>query len=151
MSGSDYWTKCLQCGKRFIEGMPGTTSVSCSYKCTKAAKDANRDETKAKEISRRIHKSRKQEAEIAQQIGGRRVVGSGCLPGVKGDSISPDLLVEAKFTEAEQYRLTQTEWRKVAISAAINQRTPVMQIDIQGTKLAVLAWDYFLELQGVDE
>lgn len=95
-----------------------------------------------------------QEKKIATQMpGGRRVAGSGSLPGNKGDVKARLWLVEAKMTKRPSFTLTLGLWRKIEIEAlkSSGYKRPVMQLELAGRKLAVLDWNDYLGLVSVEE
>lgn len=83
-------------------------------------------------ISSTKYKSNKQEKRIAKEIGGKTVVGSGCLWFAKADVRLDTLLIECKTTEKSYYSLTLSTWNK-ACKEALNDgmRVPVMIIDLE--------------------
>ncbi len=88
--------------------------------------------------------SNKQEKQVAKDIGGKTVIASGSLWGMKGDSRSDTILVECKTTKRDSYRLTTDTWEKIN-SEAINDglRLPVMCIEIAGVMKAVVRRNHF--------
>lgn len=99
--------------------------------------------------------SRKQEARVAQALGGRTTAGSGAVasPSQKGDvRVQGKLRVECKTTAQKSYALTRETWKKIQAEAGMFGETPVMQVEFQGqagmnTKLAVLDWYTFEHLR----
>lgn len=94
-------------------------------------------------------KSQKQEKKTAELFGGKVQIASGALDGMKGDvrtgACTPsfnenDFLIENKFTDADNYKLQVSIWKKIAKEALRdNLRTPMLQVDIQNVSLVILA------------
>lgn len=93
-------------------------------------------------------KSQKQEKKTADLFGGKVQIASGALDGMKGDvrtgACTPsfnenDFLIENKFTDADNYKLQVSIWKKIAKEALRdNLRTPMLQVDIQDVSLVIL-------------
>jgi hypothetical protein len=92
-------------------------------------------------------RSRRQEKQTADDLGGRVTPGSGNTVLHGNDVFNKTLSVECKTTLAKGYRLTLDTLRGAEIKAAQDGREMVMQIEIQGHRYAVTTWDFFLELQ----
>jgi hypothetical protein len=82
--------------------------------------------------------SRRQEARVAKQTGGRRVPASGALPGLKGDvriqratREADGLLGELKYTTAASYRLTQADLRKITEEAVTAGKLPFFWVEFR--------------------
>lgn len=93
---------------------------------------------KPKALKGRKHKaqqrSAKQESEIAEAISGSMVPGSG-TGNQKGDVRVRDLvLIEAKCTEKDSFRVTRKLIEKIQAEAARNSdELPAMVIELMGT------------------
>lgn len=75
--------------------------------------------------------SNKQEKEVAKDIGGRVVIASGSLWGMKGDARSDKYLCECKTTGKEKYRLHIGIWEKISDEALKDGlRSPLMCIEL---------------------
>jgi hypothetical protein len=93
-------------------------------------------------------KSQRQEKRTAKDFGGRTVIGSGCIDGMKGDVRTgvrttsfneKDFLIENKYTDADFYSLKLSTWKKVEKEALKdNLRTPLMQIDVLDMQLVII-------------
>ena len=71
--------------------------------------------------------SNKQEKQVAKDIGGKTVIASGSLWGMKGDCRSDKYLIECKTTQKKSYRLTTETWEKINYEAIRDGlRTPVL-------------------------
>lgn len=90
-----------------------------------------------------IHKSRKQESEVAEAIGGDVTSGSGNQWHSKGDVTSPAYLVECKTKQ--RHTLTNW-WKKIKAEALIKGKEPVIQLNVDGFKLAIIDFEQFIEL-----
>lgn len=99
---------------------------------------------------RKLRASVRQEKKIAKDIGGRRVAGSGSLPGMKGDVTSSRWLVEAKQTVTQRFSLTLRLWRKIEGEAVSKGKLPVMLIEMSGRTLAVIDYNDFLAIRDID-
>ena len=98
-------------------------------------------------IIRRQKRSVQQEKSVATKLAGRRVAGSGSLPGMKGDVNSERWLVECKFTDSKGFRVTLPLWWKIEKEAIQKGKLPVMILEIAGRSLAVIDFNDFLALQ----
>lgn len=88
--------------------------------------------------------SKNQEKRLAKELGGNRVPASGSFWNMKGDVRTDDFLVEAKITERGSYGVRRDIWEKIRREAILDGRTPVLALEIQGRRLAVLDWEDFL-------
>jgi len=89
----------------------------------------------------RIRRSVRQERRIARDVGGRRVAGSGSMPGNKGDVAAPGYLLEAKYTDKASYSLKLAIWRKIECEAIRAGCEPGLIIEIMGRRLIVLDYN----------
>jgi hypothetical protein len=92
--------------------------------------------------------SKRQEASIAKDLGGRVTPASGAIknPRLKSDVTSKHFRVEAKLTSKGSYSLSLPILDKIEREALINNQIPVLATDIQGQKYATLRWDDFIAL-----
>jgi hypothetical protein len=72
--------------------------------------------------------SQKQEKTLAKKLGGKVTPGSGAFGFHKGDVTSDKYLVEAKYTDTTNYRLTLRTWNKIKNEAYSVDKIPVMEI-----------------------
>ena len=73
--------------------------------------------------------SQKQEKNVASKIGGRTVVGSGCLWSAKADARSDRFLVECKTTRLTYFSIRQTVWEKIYKEALKDgMRIPILVV-----------------------
>ena len=94
-----------------------------------------------------IHKrSKKQEERTAEKYNGSRNVMSGAGWVRKNDVRTIDLLVENKFTDKKSYSIVAQEMVKLARTAILEDRVPVLQIDLGGRSYVVILEDDFLEM-----
>ena len=100
---------------------------------------------------RKLRSSVRQEKKIAKDVGGRRVAGSGSMPGNKGDVKASGWLVEAKQTLKARFPLTLQLWRKIEREAFKASKTPAMVIEMAGRSLVVIDYKDWLAMRGVDE
>ena len=109
-----------------------------------------REGDSARQHKHSLRRSRKQEASVAQDFSGARVMpGSGNTWHSKGDVKSPRYLVECKTTENKSYSIKAEELSKLVLQAVLARRIPVMQVELgNGSKWAVIEWDLFLEKYG---
>lgn len=94
-------------------------------------------------------KSKLQEARAAKDYGGSITPGSGNQWHSKGDVITPEFLIECKTTQYTSYNLTSYTWRKIREEAVLINRTPAMEIEVDGLHLVVLDKEDFRELAGL--
>jgi hypothetical protein len=105
------------------------------------------DSKTLKLVVRRQKASVSQEKRVAKQMAGRRVAGSGSMPGNKGDVRADGWLVEAKMTKGVRFTITLALWRKIYGEAVMAGRLPVMQLELAGRTVAVIDWQDFLRLR----
>ena len=84
------------------------------------------DEKKVKKYKRKT--SQKQEKTLAKKLSGKVRLGSGALSWFKGDVITESFLVEAKYTDSLEYRLTLQTWNKIKNEAYSCDKMPLMEI-----------------------
>lgn len=94
----------------------------------------------------KIRSSVQQEKSIARELGGRRVAGSGAMPGNKGDVRAGAWLVEAKQTRSPNYQLKLSILRKIEAEALKARKLPVLIVEMSGRSFAVLDLDTFLQV-----
>lgn len=99
-----------------------------------------------KDPKKRLRASRAQEAGVAKDLRGKVQLASGSRPGLKGDVVAAEHLVECKRTDKASYSLKLAEWRKIKLEARMANKMQVMAIEIQDEKLAVISWADFLAL-----
>ena len=95
------------------------------------------------DINRR---SKKQEERTADKYYGSRNIMSGAGWVRKNDVRTIDLLVENKFTDKNSYSIKSEEMVKLARTAILEDRVPVLQVDLGGRSYVVLLEDDFLEM-----
>ena len=95
------------------------------------------------DINRR---SKKQEERTADKYYGSRNIMSGAGWVRKNDVRTIDLLVENKFTDKKSYSIKSEEMVKLARTAILEDRVPVLQVDLGGRSYVVLLEDDFLEM-----
>ena len=95
------------------------------------------------DINRR---SKKQEERTAEKYKGSRNVMSGAGWVRKNDVRTIDLLVENKFTDKKSYSIQSQEMVKLARTAILEDRIPVLQVDLGGRSYVVLLENDFLEM-----
>lgn len=78
------------------------------------------------------YKSNKQEKKVAKDIGGREVIGSGCLWFAPSDVRVEDFLIECKTTANDYYILSHKTWEKIVREAISDgMRVPLMHIQLE--------------------
>jgi hypothetical protein len=84
-------------------------------------------------------RSSRQERKIAREVGGKVQAGSGSSRRAPGDVKSSDELIQVKYTDANSYRLTVGESRKVHDDALKHGREPAMIVDFvqHGVRLRI--------------
>ena len=94
-----------------------------------------------------IHKrSKKQEERTAEKYNGSRNVMSGAGWVRKNDVRTIDLLIENKFTDKKSFSLKSEELVKLSRTAILEDRIPVLQIDLGGRSYVVLLEDDFVSM-----
>lgn len=84
------------------------------------------------------------EKEIAEVFGGRTVIASGAIAGMKGDVITPQELIECKATLKNFYILKAKVVRKIRGEALKVNRIPLLAIRIAGKDfIAFKQYDFF--------
>jgi len=64
----------------------------------------------------------------------------------KNDVRTIDLLVENKFTDKKSYSIVSQEMVKLSRTAILEDRIPVLQVDLGGRSYVVLLENDFLEM-----
>jgi len=99
------------------------------------------------EIKKRIKRSRKQEKNTAERYKGSRNAGSGAGWLRKNDVRTHEFLIENKFTDnKKQYAVKLKDMKEVRQQAILEDRIPVMQFEVGGSRFVVLYEDDFLEI-----
>lgn len=109
--------------------------------------------SKRKTFKKQKQLSRKQEIDLAEDLGGKVQLNSGATVGSKGDvRVKGEYRVEAKFTAANSYKLDLDELYKIA-SECEGKEKPLFIVDFldKHTKkpkerFAILAYDQLKEL-----
>ena len=89
-------------------------------------------------------RSNEQEKRTADKYNGSRNVMSGAGWVRKNDVRTEDLLVENKYTDKKSYSIKSEEMVKLARTAILEDRMPVLQVDLGGRSYVVLLEDDFL-------
>lgn len=102
--------------------------------------------------NRKKDRPRKQEEEVARDIGGKRVKASGALRHMPGDATNRDYLVDAK-TSNRSFALNAATLRKVTLEGASKGKIGILQVELEDLpshmrKWAVVEWSHFLELSN---
>lgn len=79
----------------------------------------------------------KTETAIAKRIGGRRVIGSGCIPSSKGDVSTDNFLTEVKKTSNKAYFLSTRLLTKITREARAVGKKPAFIVVFDHTPLGV--------------
>ena len=93
-------------------------------------------------------RSKKQEERTAEKYHGSRNVMSGAGWVRKNDVRTSDLLVENKFTDKKSYSIKSEDMVKLARTAILEDRVPVLQVDLGGRSYVVILEADFLEMVG---
>jgi hypothetical protein len=87
-----------------------------------------------------LDRSRKQEDDLAERLGGQRQLASGALPGFKGDVKAAEFLVECKRTDKKSIVL-HAEWLEKIFREALEQgRYPAVEVEIGGAERHARKW-----------
>jgi hypothetical protein len=99
-----------------------------------------------------LKKSKKQERRTADVYKGSRNAGSGAGWLRKNDVRSHDFLFENKFTDNKiQYSLKLKDLKELRERAVLENRIPILQVDILNNRYVVITEDDFLELTGLSD
>jgi hypothetical protein len=99
-----------------------------------------------KEQKRRLKKSRKQEKRTADRYKGSRNAGSGAGWMRKNDVRTDKLLIENKFTDnVKGYSVKVKDMNELRKQALMEDRIPVLQIEIGGVRFITMYEDDFME------
>ncbi len=94
-----------------------------------------------------IHKrSKKQEERTAEKYKGSRNIMSGAGWVRKNDVRAIKLLIENKFTDKKSFSIKSEELVKLDRTAILEDRVPVLQVDLGGRSYVVLLEDDFLAM-----
>lgn len=85
--------------------------------------------------------SKKQEERLAGAVGGRTVGGSGNGWSHKGDVVSHDQHIEAKWTGKNSFSVSAALWRKLEREAIPSGKTPVLAIRLDPSDLDLIVLD----------
>lgn len=86
----------------------------------------------------RVSRSRAQERKIAQRYGGTLNAGSG-NGRRKGDVREDDFLIECKRTDGKRsISIKHDDLRAISKHAAMDNRTPVLQFELNGESFVIL-------------
>lgn len=85
------------------------------------------------------------EQQTAKDLQGRTTPGSGAVRNtrLKGDVIAKHFRVECKLTEKASYALKRAVLDKIEHEALSNCQSPLMSLQIDGKRYAVLRWEDF--------
>jgi len=98
------------------------------------------------ERKRRLKKSRKQEKQTAERYKGSRNAGSGAGWLRKNDVRTNSLLIENKFTNnVKQYSIKVKDMSELRKQALMENRIPVLQVEIGGIHFITMYEDDFME------
>lgn len=106
------------------------------------------------EAKKRRRKSQQQEKQIAKELGGQVVPGSGAFPGMKSDVVADEygFRIEAKYTDNKSYSVTRQVIEKIRREALASGNNWLLQVDINGggppRRLAIL--DYHVLRQMME-
>ena len=91
-------------------------------------------------------RSKRREERTAGRYNGSRNVMSGAGWVRKNDVRTIDLLIENKFTDKKSYSIKSNEMVKLSRTAILEDRIPVLQVDLGGRSYVVLLENDFLEM-----
>lgn len=80
--------------------------------------------------------SQQQEKSLAKKIGGKVQIASGALSSFKGDVVHEKYLIEAKYSDSNEYRLALQTWNKIKKEAHEVDKMPLLEVclDYDGKK-----------------
>lgn len=130
----DVWEGCLECLKK----KPATLKMELRVK------DVIKLPTKAR-LQSQNKRARRREERAGEDIGGRRVTGSGSQEA-KGDARNDRWMVEDKHTSGNSLKLTKAVLSKAIAQASKTGRNAVIRVGLaDGTELAICRWSDFAE------
>lgn len=88
------------------------------------------DEEFAKKLKKNYKKktSQMQEKALAKKFGGKTQIASGALSSFKGDVVHETYLIEAKYSDSAEYRLTLQTWNKIKKEAYEIDKLPLLEV-----------------------
>lgn len=95
-----------------------------------------------------LRKSQTQEKKAASRYGGHVNPGSGNQWYHKGDVRTPDLLIEAKYTDAASYSLKVADLHKVEKQAYAIDKDWAFLISFGGEEFVVIRESDYLSMRG---
>jgi hypothetical protein len=91
-------------------------------------------------------RSTRQEKKTADDLGGRREIASGALPGGLADCRTPNFLAEMKYTDAKGYRLDRAYLKRLTKNAHLIGKNPVLVVEFCGEEAyAVIRYQELLD------
>ena len=100
-------------------------------------------------ISRRYRRLvDKQEKKTAKDLSGKVQPGSGNIkhPFLKEDALGKEVLAQCKMTEKPSFRITRKEFDLTTERALSMCRMPCWRVDMQGTDVAIIRWDDYVQI-----
>jgi hypothetical protein len=101
-------------------------------------------------MDERIKKSRLQENKGMQRMGGTRTAMSGAGWSRKGDGRTDDHVVEFKRTDKKSISLKESDLLKVEQEAWLDNRIPLLGIQMAGRNYIVMFEEDWLEMRDGD-
>jgi len=99
--------------------------------------------------------SQKQEKTLAKKLGGKVTPGSGAFGFHKGDVKTSLYLIEAKYTDSDEYRLKSATWNKIKNEAYSVDKVPLIEICLDQSNeprnLIIIEPIYLLALLKITE
>lgn len=85
-----------------------------------------------RQTKQRLRASKRQEGATAERVDGKTTPGSGSQWHSKGDVVTKYWLIENKTTVTSEYGLKVSTLRKVVAEAALEGKTPALEIEFDG-------------------
>lgn len=83
----------------------------------------------------------KKEKRDEKSFSGRRQRGSGNQWHAPGDVKSAKHLIDSKFSDQDEYRITIETWKKICDEAKFTMRIPVLSVEVDGIEIVVMNRD----------
>jgi len=88
----------------------------------------------------------KWEEEVAKNVDGVVMAGSGNQWFAKSDVRNQEYRFSCKQTDNDSFSIKRSDWREIWKIGMEDSKAPVVAVNMNGIKLAVLDWDDFLEI-----
>jgi len=91
----------------------------------------------------------KWESTVAEDFGGRIQTGSGNQWFAKGDVKTGKHVISCKQTDRDSFSITGNDWNEIRKIAEAAGRSPILAINMNGKRIAVMDYDEMLYILGM--